>query len=162
MNSKEWLIELCKEKDQLIKTETGFSGYIIPEDLEELANGRPFQCDRIARQIIKNIKRQHWCQEDCELCPWCILYPGGGMCETCQYGQRHGQCDQEDSTYRQLQQRLREIVGRDGYPANYISNIPGADLMFKRLLAKIPEHLKGNRLWQSEAANIQKVPKKQV
>jgi len=117
MTSTQKLVEFMLEKNNLIKAYTGIN-YIFTADIKELKTWPEWE----AKQFFKNLV----C-DDSGCCPWCARY----NCVTCTYGQRHGQCDNEDNRYSLIRAKMRQLSQPGGTNIVDISGI--ANLIKKNM-----------------------------
>ena len=130
MTGREKIIKILELKQARIKELTGLD-YITPEDLEEIKKINTKQI----KKIMNRIKENYNDLDDSDICPWCSV--SFDECGRCSYGTRHGFCDQENSKYRKIIDKL----------GHKIYSIPGLveaikEIYNKPLVEYLVEYLK--------------------
>lgn len=106
MTSRKVIIEYLQYKNSKIK-EAFNEDYINQKDLDEIEESWSEQdCDAVLYSMhVLWIATDNGKNNDGMTCPWCIrqnrVHHGYDFCHDCQYGQRHGICD-EGGLYSKL------------------------------------------------------------
>ena len=99
---KNLLLWFMFEKNKIVKSEIGRVCF-SREDYKEVEDWSETDC----KEIFENICNA----DDSSSCPWCHKF--GEDCYTCSYGDRHGICDEYDSRYFHIQEKLTDKYGYD-------------------------------------------------
>jgi hypothetical protein len=93
------MLEFMKEKNSIIKAWASGIAILNDDDLAELSTWSEYK----SKKFLVNIVAWH----DSRICPWCTLSPKrGNNCAKCSYGKRHGECNDEGSTYMNILESL--------------------------------------------------------
>ncbi len=103
LSAREWLIELCAQKQRMIGPD---HRYFTAEDRQELENDwSESRCRRVKSRIQLSVKSNDI--SDTNICPWCVWH----SCSTCAYGVRHGNCNVYGSDYNKLETNITAWPG---------------------------------------------------
>ncbi len=104
MTAKDWLILLCRKKQDMLGKKYD---YFNSEDLQDLSRWSEEDCTTVKNSIL-NLVKDHFnpYTESCNklydgiFCPWCRK--GYDGCDECSYGERHGVCPNDHSGWSKI------------------------------------------------------------
>ncbi len=99
MNARDWLIELCTKKQNLLNLFGDFN-YFTEADKKDIESWAEDKCKEIRKHI--HFRSRSLFKDFC--CPWCDK---NFACQNCTYGFRHGRCSYIQSDYDKIDKYIK-------------------------------------------------------